>query len=188
MNLLLGEARFYFAQCVFNTACHYAAVDRYSKSKKWRQIVVWVITASTIALFASSIIFWECEWLKCLKVLSLLGTTLTAASLIFEFFNRKDLTEFMFYHKQAAEDYKSLRDNLMDLIRQIKSGELENTEKSLKQYLHDYAIIGKYALQTTYKDYLKAQVSLGLNGKGELFTWSQKEIDRFLPIELKEEA
>ena len=33
MNYILGEARFYFAQCVFNNSYHYAAYDRYEKKR-----------------------------------------------------------------------------------------------------------------------------------------------------------
>ena len=39
--------------------------------------------------------------------------------MIFEIYNREDLTEFMCYHKVTAENYKGLRDNFMNLIRLI---------------------------------------------------------------------
>ena len=93
----------------------------------------------------------------------------------------------MCYHKQAAEDYKQLRDSFMDIIRQVKSGtEISIVESRLHKCLHDYSILGKYSLPTNKQDYVNTQQSLGLNGQGESFTWSSEEIDRFLPIELRE--
>ena len=56
----------------------------------------------------------------------------------------------------------------------------------LQQYLHDYSMLGKYSMTTNENDYKATQKSLGLKGEGECFTWSSKEIDRFLPIELRE--
>lgn len=37
MKHLLSETRFYFAQCVFNTSCHYSAVERIEKQRASRQ-------------------------------------------------------------------------------------------------------------------------------------------------------
>lgn len=48
MNFLLGEARFYFAQCVFNTSCHYAAYDRYEKERNKRHNIALTISSLSI--------------------------------------------------------------------------------------------------------------------------------------------
>ena len=187
MNPLLGETRFYFAQCVFNTTCHYEAIEKYEKIRRGRQNMALLITFSTVIVLVSTIICWECDCQTILRILSLIGTAFTAVTLAFEFYNREDLTEIMFYHKQAAEDYKTLRDGLMDIIRQIKSGKSDSEiESFLKVCLRDYSMIGKYSLATTYEDYNSAQKKLGLNGSNESFTWSKEEIDRFLPHELRE--
>ncbi|MDD2437516.1 MAG: hypothetical protein PHX50_11845 [Massilibacteroides sp.] len=186
MNSLLGEARFYFAQCVFNTSCHYSAVSRINRTRHKRQNVALGICISTIIILLMTVLCWECNWQSILKTLAVASTASAAASLSFEFYNREDLTEFMIYHKQAAEDYKTLRDNLMDVIRRIYSGRSESEiESLLKDYLHDYSMIGKYSLTTTYEDYQSAQKSLGLTGSNESFTWANDEIDRFLPLELR---
>lgn len=187
MDKLLGEARFYFAQCVFNTSCHYKAYGRYESERNKRHIIALCISGISIILLCLTVFCWESGCQETLRILSLLGTLLTAASMIFELYNKEDITEFMFYHKQTAEDYKQLRDSLMDVIRQIKSGiDKDVIEDRLHLYLHDYSILGKYSLPTNEQDYINAQKELGLNGEGESFTWSSEEINRFLPIELRE--
>ena len=109
--------------------------------------------------------------------------------MIFELYNKEDLTEIMCYHKQAAEDYKQLRASFMDIIRQIKSNIDDGiVESRLQLCLHDYGILGKYSLPTNGDDYVNAQKSLGLSGQGESFTWSSEEIDKFLPVELRENS
>lgn len=187
MNYILGEARFYFAQCVFNNSYHYAAYDRYEKKRNKRHNIALMISAISILSLCLTVLCWETKCQVFLRILSLLGVFLTAVSLIFELYNKEDLTEIMCYHKQAAEDYKQLRDSFMDIIRQIKSSvAISIVEPRLHQCLHDYSILGKYSLPTNEHDYLDAQKSLGLSGQGESFTWSSEEIDSFLPIELRE--
>ena len=46
-------------------------------------------------------------------------------------------------------------------------------------------MIGKFSPATTGDDYSSAQKKLGLKNQGEAFTWSNEEIDRFLPEELR---
>jgi len=81
----------------------------------------------------------------------------------------------------------SIRDRYRLLITDIMN------EKSSKKDIHErrnalqneYQSISDLSPATTEDDYLGAQKLLGLNGVGEQFTWSDKEIDRFLPEELK---
>jgi hypothetical protein len=184
---LLSEARFYFAQCVFNTRCYYAAVDRCIKKRNRRKWIAIAISAVTLILLILHIIFLEKDssqfWLP---ILSWIGLFLTAASLTFSYYCSEDLSDTIHIYKQSAEDYKALREQFMDLVRQIKAGgEYEKLSMELQQLLHDYSMIGKYSLVTDTKDYTKAQMSLGLRGQGEAFTWSDEEIDRFLPQALR---
>ena len=187
MKAILGEARFYFAQCVFNCSCQYEAYGRYEKERNNRHNIALGISGVSIVCLCLTVVCWESGWQIFLRILSLLGTFLTAASMIFELYNKEDLTEIMCYHKQAAEDYKQLRDSFMDIIRQIKSNIDDGiVESRLQLCLHDYGILGKYSLPTNGDDYVTAQNKLGLIGQGESFTWSTEEIDKFLPVELRE--
>ena len=38
MKAILGEARFYFAQCVFNCSCQYEAYGRYEKERNGEEV------------------------------------------------------------------------------------------------------------------------------------------------------
>ena len=187
MKALLGEVRYYFAQCVFNTSCHYAAYSRYEKKRECRHISALIISGVSILILCLTIVGWETNCQILLRLLSLTGIIATAATLIFELYNKEDITEFMCYHKQAAEDYKQLRDSFMDILRQIKSDkDIAEIEYRVQKCLQDYSTIGKYSLPTNEEDYKSAQKGLGLSGQGETFTWSPEEIDRFLPWEFRE--
>ena len=186
MDKILAETRFYFAQCVFNTSCHYAAVERYQKQRSERQKIALWLSSGSVVLLVLTILGWELEWQWLLRFLSFIGLLSTAASLIFEIYNREDLTEFMCYHKVTAENYKGLRDNFMNLIRLIMTkADTCKIEPVLEKYLEEYKMIGKFSPATTGGDYSSAQKKLGLKNQGEAFTWSNEEIDRFLPEELR---
>lgn len=183
---ILAETRFYFAQCVFNTSCHYSAVERYQEQRGKRQNFALGLSIASVITLTLTVIGWEWEFEGLLKFLSFVGLLATAASLIFEFYNREDLTEFMCSHKTTAEHYKSLRDSFMNLIRMIMEGtDISKTEPLLEKYLEEYKLIGKFSPTTTGDDYESAQNKLGLKNEGETFTWSNEEIDRFLPEELR---
>lgn len=48
MDYMLGEARFYFAQCVFNASCHYTAYSRYEKERDKRHTMALMIPGISI--------------------------------------------------------------------------------------------------------------------------------------------
>ena len=186
MEYILGEARFYFAQCVFTSKCHYVAYDRYSRQRNKRQWIAGCFSGFTAVLLELTIIGWDWECDTLLQVVSFLSLTLTAASLVFEIMCRQDLTELMMCHKHAAQDYMSLRDKFMDAIRRIMQGDnKDEVSCELKLFLHDYDLLGEYALPTSSSDYVDAQKKLGLYGEDEAFTWSDEEIDAFLPEALR---
>lgn len=186
MRNILSETRFYFAQCVFNTSCHYSAVERIEKQRTNRQNWAIGISSVSVLILVGTCIAWEQNWMPVLRVFSILSALATAASMIFEMFTRSDLTEFICSHKQTAEEYKSLRERFVDLIRQIMDGKpKDSTDSQLQRLLDEYSFIGKHSFDTTGDDYSDAQRKLGIHGSGESFTWSNEEIDRFLPEELR---
>ena len=186
MKHILSETRFYFAQCVFNTSCHYSAVERIEKQRACRQNWAIGISSVSVLILVGTCLSWEQNWVTALRVISILSAISTAVSMIFEMFTRSDLTEFICSHKQTAEEYKSLRERFVDLIRQIMDGKTKDcTETQLQRLLDEYSLIGKHSFDTTVSDYSNAQRKLGLHGGGESFTWSNEEIDRFLPEELR---
>jgi hypothetical protein len=96
-------------------------------------------------------------------------------------FNKDDVIRDIERHKKYAERY-------MDLIEEAMSSTIpdERIREKRDALQKSYSKLGKNSPQTTGDDYIKAQSNLGLteNNKEE-FTWSNKDIDKFLPEQLR---
>lgn len=185
---LLATARFYFAQSVFMENCHYKAYGRLQKKQERNKTIVIIIASLTFLTIVLQIIGLDIRSQFILTMVSYLGLILTVASLIYEIANKEDISEIKCGHKNSAEEYKCVRDKYMCLIEEIMndSGSYEKLSLQRNSLQEEYSRIGKYAPCTTYDDYIKAQKSLGLSGSSnEEFTWSNDEINLFLPVELR---
>ena len=90
-------------------------------------------------------------------------------------------------YKKFALKFLELRDKYKNFIVDIMNG-LDEKQIIIKRDLlqEQYQIISSLSTQTNYKDYQKAQIALlGKNVSDEEFTWSDQEIDRFFPKELR---
>jgi len=194
MNQLLSSTtRHFFAQCVFMDSIHYKAYNRFQKKQNlYKNITAW-ISGSTLVLIILEVIvfqaFSEKETLIIiLSVLSYVGLILTAVSLLFSMFHKEDISEIKINHRLTAEAYKELRDSYLLLIEEIASNDenLSVLRNKSKEYQKQYSNIGKYSPTTSYQDYQEAQKGLGLKGNSdEEYTWSDEEINRFLPKKLR---
>lgn len=185
---LLATARFYFAQSVFMENIHYKAYGRLQKKQERNKTIVIIIAALTFITIILQIFGLDFRSQSILTMVSYLGLILTGASLIYEIANKDDISEIKCSHKSSAEEYKSVRDRYMCLIEEIMNdrGTYESLSFRRNSLQEEYSRIGKYAPCTTYDDYTNAQKSLGVNGSNsEEFTWSNEEINRFLPTELR---
>lgn len=185
---LLSSIRFYFAQSVFMNSIHYKAHDRLNQVLKRNNRIVFYLAGTTLVLIVLKIIGLELRFDKLLSILSFCGLILTGASLVFSLYNKEDISEIKCQHRNIAEEYKFLRDKYMSLIEETMSNAFnEETLRNKSQVLmNQYGALGKYAPTTTGRDYLNAQKGLGLNGASdEEFTWSDNEIDKFLPQALR---
>lgn len=92
-------------------------------------------------------------------------------------------------HKNSALKYMGLRDKYRSLIADIMDDNLTNAALLSKRDLlqQEYQVISDLAPQTGSKEYTEAQKKLNKRGavQGEEFTWSDEEIDRFLPENLR---
>jgi len=92
-------------------------------------------------------------------------------------------------HKSSALKYMGLRDNYRSLITDIMNDSITTeiliTRRDSLQ--REYQIISDLAPQTGSTEYKEAQKRLNKRGavEGEDFTWSDEEIDRFLPEKLR---
>lgn len=95
----------------------------------------------------------------------------------------------MVMHKNSALKYMGLRDSYRSLITDIMNGSLTNDTLLAKRDLlqREYQVISDLAPQTGSKEYTEAQKRLNKRGavQGEEFTWSDEEIDHFLPEKLR---
>jgi hypothetical protein len=185
---LLANIRFYFAQSVFMNNCHYKACDRLEKRKALISNIVTFFSAVTVVVLILQLIGWENANKSLIDISAFIGLVLTGASLVFGFINKEDLSILMCQQKNTAEGYKTLRDKYMSLIEEVMSNTTDESKLRIKRdkLLKKYSAIGEFSPRTTYADYVDAQKSLGLKGNtNEEFTWSNKEIDKFLPKELR---
>jgi len=185
---LLANVRFYFAQAVFTTNCHFKASVRINKRKNKITNFALFLSAMTITVLILQVIGLEQRIQTLLNILAYIGMMITLLSLIIEIFNKKDLSLAAIKHKIFAEKYKALRDEYMSLIEEIMSNSKSETElRTKKEKLQErYSSLGEYAPGTTSEDYKQSQKSLGLIGNtDEEFTWADSEIDKFLPKQLR---
>jgi len=185
---LLASIRFYFAQCVFMNSIYYKAYDRLNSIQKRDRKIVFSIAATTLIIIILQVIGLEGNYQKLLNILSYCGLLLTGTSLIFAMYNKEDISEIKNQHRKIAEEYKIIRDQYMSLIEEVISNAFDDDTLRLKsnELQKQYGSIGKYAPRTTASDYKKTQIGLGIGeDTGEEFTWSNEEINKFLPLELR---
>ena len=122
--------------------------------------------------------------------ISFISTGLTIGEVIFLIVQLTfNFDKEMDLHKKTALKYMALRDSYLSLItdimnESIDSNNIINKREKLKE---EYKSICESAIQTNRKEYYEAQkrLSTKIKNKGEDFTWSDEEIDRFLPEALR---
>lgn len=181
-NNNLSIVRQQFAQCVFNHKMHEKACDRLGSLQnriKWVNVLLLFFVLIFIIL-----------QLKFPKYYIFSGISLGIS--VFEILFFITQKEFFFEarivtHKKTAHGYMRLRDKYKNFIVDIYN-EIEVQETVTRRDLlqEQYQFISDSAPQTNGEDYTKAQKSLlGKTNSDEEYTWSDEEIDRFLPNELR---
>lgn len=118
--------------------------------------------------------------------ISFIGAGLTIGEVIFlivqltfNFDKKMDL------HKRAALKFMALRDSYLTLITDImnESIRIETIIIQREKLKGEYHSICESSIQTNRKEFYEAQARLNKKGKsdGEDFTWSEEEINHFLP-------
>lgn len=121
---------------------------------------------------------------------SYLGAGITIAEVVFLIVQLTfDFENQSLLHKNAALKYMGLRDRYRLLITDIMNekapkSELISRRDSLQA---EYQSISDLSPATSSKEFDAAQLALNKKGivKGEQFTWSDSEIDHFLPETLR---
>jgi hypothetical protein len=158
------------------------------KKKKCLSNFIKFTSIATLFVLILQIFGFQGRYQALLNILSYVGLLLTGISLAFEMFNKDDVIQEIARHKKYAEKYNTLRDKYMDLIEETVSSTIpdERIKEKRDALQKRYSKLGENSPQTANDDYMKAQSRLGLTeNNNEEFTWSDKDIDKFLPERLR---
>lgn len=142
---------------------------------KWINIVLTTLTSGS---WASAIIVDQ-------VILIYISTFLSAIALAFTIFQLSfNLDEKAERHRQLAKELWYIRERYVNLIADIISEKIsEDTIISRRnEIIEELKLIYKFAPITSQRAYKKAQEALKIN---EELTFSDSEVDQFLPSELK---
>ncbi len=177
----LSIIRQQFAQCVFNHKIHEKASDRLDALQhkiKWINIILLAFVVVFLVLqikYPDNFLFGS------------ISIAVTIFEILFLYiqkeFSIEDRTK---EHKKIALQYLGLRDKYKNFVVDVMNN-LENEKVISKRDLlqEQYQIISSLSQQTKDEDYTKTQINLlGKTNTDEEFTWSDAEINRFLPKDL----
>ena len=177
-RILEGQLRESFGRVVYSHKTHEKCADilleRLSNIKLWQIVLSAITTGGFISAFLGSG-----------NIGASVGVIVTTLLLVLNAYTKNyDLGELAQKHKQAANDIWLIREKYLSLITDLLMGEkpiesLQAERDNLVEELHS-VYVG--APSTTFQAYKKAQEALQHN---EDMTFSDTEIDAFLPNELK---
>ena len=142
---------------------------------KWLQIFLSTLTTTGLVFT----IFGDLLWVK------ILSAIVSAALLLLNtYLKSKDLGAIAQHHSDAAADIWNIRESYLSLITDLKTGDIsiENIREKRDKLQDRLAAIYKGSPRTISKAYKEATKALKLN---EEMTFSDEEIDCFLPAELR---
>jgi hypothetical protein len=173
-----GQLRECFGRVVYSHKTHEKCadilIDQLSKIKLAQMILSALTTGGFIMAIAS-----DEKWGN------IAGVIISTILLIINAYTKDyDLGELAQKHKQSANDLLLIRENYISLITDIRMQEtpIEKLQEKRDEILSELSAIYSGAPSTNYKAYKKAQEALK---QGEDMTFSDDEIDAFLPKELK---
>lgn len=176
--ILEGQLRECFGRVVYSHKTHEKCADilltRLSQIKLWQIILSAVTTGGFIAaVFGAG------------KIGALVGVLVSTILLALNAYTKNyDLGELSQKHRQAAAELWIIREKYLSLITDLRMGEkpIETLQKERDDLLAELHSVYSGAPSTTYQAYIKAQEALK---QLEDMTFSDEEIDAFLPKELK---
>lgn len=179
----LSIVRQFFANTVFTHKTQEVAAEFQESNAFKVKIANLILTFMLFAIFILQFIF-PCPFA------GILGTFLSALEFMFLIFQLSfKFEEKAGSHKNSALKYLNLRNSYTSLITDIMNGNISPKEVRSRRdgLLREYQILCDLAPQTGRPEYEETQKRLNKRGviEGEDFTWSDEEIDRFLPKGLR---
>ncbi|MBU2851201.1 SLATT domain-containing protein [Acidithiobacillus ferrivorans] len=177
-HVLEGQLRECYGRVVYSHKTHEKCADillaHLSTIKLWQILLSAFITGSFITTFFGSG-----------NVGAAVGVVLSTSLLVLNTYTKNyDLGELAQKHKQAANDIWLIREQYLNLLVDLAMGQkpLEALQEERDKLLASLHNVYAGSPSTTYAAYKKAQEALKRN---EDMTFSDQEIDAFLPRELK---
>lgn len=177
-KILEGQLRENYGRVVYSHKTHEKCADilleRLSSLKIWQIILSALTTGSFISTFLGS------------GDLGIsIGIVVSTVLLILNSYTKNyDLGELAQKHKQAANEIWLIREKYLSLLTDLAMGdnELEDLKERRNKLLNNLHSVYAGSPSTTFDAYKKAQKALKTQ---EDMTFSDEEIDAFLPKELK---
>jgi hypothetical protein len=177
-SILEGQLRECYGRVVYSHKTHEKCADillsRLSRIKLWQIILSAITTGGFIAaVFGSG------------NIGALIGLLVSIVLLVLNAYTKNyDLGELSQKHRQAGADLWRIREKYLSLITDLRMGEktIEKLQAERDDLLDELHSFYSGAPSTTYQAYKKAQEALK---QLEDMTFSDDEIDAFLPKELK---
>lgn len=176
--ILEDQLRECFGRVVYSHKTHEKCADILTARLSTIKLAQIILSAITTGGFISAVFGAE-------KVGVLIGIIVSTVLLALNAFTKNyDLGELSQKHKRAASDLWLIREKYLSLIADLRMREkpLESLQKERDTLLEDLHSVYSGAPTTSYQAYRKAQQSLQ---KLEDMTFSDEEIDTFLPGKLK---
>jgi hypothetical protein len=180
----LAVVRQSFAQTVFTHQVQEIAATNKRKKVFWVKIFNIILVAAVLVL-----LLFQAKYPEQL-LFAYVGAGVTVAEIIFLIIQLTfDFEGQSLLHKNSALKYMDLRDRYRLLIADIMNDKRPKEELIAQRNAlqNEYQSISDLAPPTGKNEYDAAQIVLNKKGLvgGEQFTWSDKEIDHFLPEELR---
>jgi len=179
-RILEGQIRECFARVVYSHKTHEKCVeillDRFSRIKILQIFLSALTTGGFIAAFFGAG-----------KIGASIGALISVLLLTLNLYTKNyDLGEIAQKHKQAANDTWLIREKYLSLLTDLAMGTkpLKELQKERDKLLDELNSVYAGSPSTNYKAYKKAQAALKVK---EDLTFSEEEINAFLPKELKRE-
>ena len=173
-----GQIRECFGRVVYSHKIHEKCADILLARLARIKLAQIVLSALTTAGFIAAVFGGG-------KAGALVGVIISTALLVLNAYVKDyDLGELAQKHRQSAIDLWIVREKYITLITNIRMGErsIEGLQKERDELLEELHSVYSGAPSTTYQAYKKAQEALQ---QLEDMTFSDSEIDAFLPKELK---
>ncbi len=178
VQVLEGQLRECFGRVIYSHKTHEKCAD--ILLKRLSQIKFWQIVLSLITTGGFISTFFGVETIG-----SIIGSTVSAIFLGLTLYTKDyNLAELAQKHRQAASDIWLIREKYQSLITDLVIGgkTLETIQEERDVLMGDLHLVYSSAPSTTYKGYKNAQQALQ---SSEDMTFSDEEIDAFLPSEIK---